>query len=150
VFSLGNFRARSGGRTRGATRSRWKAAPPLIAALALFLQTLFIPLHTGTTLGAKASALAELSAALGADVSLCAMSGDAGLARSLPDGNRYCSDGCPLCQFAGQADLVVPDAPSLPSATLTAPAEIGGAIAVDAPRLLYVVSAQPRAPPFAG
>jgi hypothetical protein len=120
---------------------------PLIAALALFLQTLFIPLHAASALGAKAAALAELSAAIGVDATLCAAPGDADPARSPPDRNRDCRDTCPLCQFAGQAALIVPEAPSLPHARLTAPIEIGRAVATDAPRFPFAPSAQPRAPP---
>ena len=73
----GDFRRERKGRTFSVRRSRWMAALPLIAALALILQTLFIPLHAASALGAKAAALAELSAAIGVDATLCAAAGDA-------------------------------------------------------------------------
>lgn len=145
----GDFRSERKGRTFNVRRSRWAAALPLIAALALLLQTLIIPLHAASTLGAKAAALAELSAAIGVDATLCAAAGDADPGRSAPDRNRDCSDTCPLCQFAGQAALIVPEAPSLPHARLTAPIEIGTAVAPDAPRFPFALAARPRAPPFA-
>ena len=149
MLSRGDFRTQRTGRTVNVCRSRWAVAPLLISALALFLQMLLIPLHAASTFGAKAAALAELSAAIGVGAPLCATVSNSDPARSLPDRNRDCSDTCPLCLIAGQAALLVPQAPSLPHATLTAPTRDLRAVVVDARRFLFAVSAQPRAPPFA-
>ena len=134
------------GRALDARPPRAVGVSLLLVAVALFLHALILPLHGWRPADARAEALADLSRQAGVEAALCARPGDSGPAHN----NSDCSDDSQFCRFPGQMELILPEAPSLIAATLSASASLAPEAATsDPPPQLRVSPGQPRAPPFA-
>ena len=138
-------------RRRGARAASARVFPRLavlLAAFALFAQLMALPYHHPQARPDMASVAATLRATFGDSAVLCAQADDDASPTSPERRQGHCDDGCPLCQFAAQAVLLVaPTPPSLPArldagaAPLTARADF----AWEKPRPTGF--AQARAPP---
>jgi hypothetical protein len=139
-------RTAGGARRKAAASARWRGAPALIAVLTLVIQWLMLPLHHPAVAANASERLADLQAATSVAVSLCE-SAPAGRLRHAP--LTSCQSACPLCQFAGQTALLLPEMPALPEARLSGPVALGTPSLADPPATFRRESARPRAPPFA-
>ncbi len=132
---------------RGALARALPRLAVLLAAFALFAQLLALPYHRAGAQPDLTSVAATLKATFGQSAVLCAQADDETSSTSPERRQGHCDDGCPLCQFAAQAALLVSPTPSLPArfdiaaAPLTARADFGWA------RPSPIRFAQPRAPP---
>lgn len=141
---LGRHEARAAGGTLSVPHPQRVLVLLLFSALALFPQAFLLPFHGPHPGDAKASALAELSRAVGVEAALCARPGNSGPAHN--GGN--CSNDCPLCRFPGQAGLLTPEPPSLIGATMDAFAILSPLAASETPPQSRVSHSQPRGPPI--
>ncbi len=94
-------------RPLGAAGRRFARLGTVLAALALAVQLVFVPLHRAPAQASPSGIAATLKATFGAGAVLC-LSADEGPA---PGGHAGHGDaGCPLCQFAAAAlALAAPD-----------------------------------------
>jgi hypothetical protein len=139
-------RIAGGSQRKAAASARWRGAPALFAVLTLVIQWLVLPLHHPAAAANDVQRFADLQAATGVAVSLCDPAPDGRSPHTPP---TPCETACPLCQFAGQTALLLPDMPALPEARLSGPVALGTPSFADPPAPLRIEAARPRAPPFA-
>lgn len=120
----------------------------LLAAFALFAQLIALPYHHAIARSDIASVAATLKATFGDSAILCAQADDEASSTSPERRQGHCDDGCPLCQFAAQAVLLVPPAPSLPARFEVAAAPLTPRADFARGKPSPTGFAQPRAPPF--
>jgi hypothetical protein len=113
------------------------SAGALAVLLALIVQLLVVPNHQARLATAPAPSdfaaiAADLKATFGDAAALCVEADDKG-GPGAP--THSCDDECPLCRLAGEAGMLVPDAPEVPSrliiisGTLSAAPEIAAFLA---------------------
>ncbi len=145
--AAGKTTKRRGGARAPSSRALSRLAV-LLAAFALFAQLMALPYHHANARPDTASVAATLKATFGDSAFLCAQAGDEASSTSPERRQGHCDDGCPLCQFAAQAVLLVAPAPALPARLDGAhePPTAHADFDWDKPRPTGF--AQPRAPPL--
>ena len=119
-----------------------------LAAIALFAQLMALPYRHAEARPDLSSVAATLRAEFGDSAVLCAQADDDAFTSSPERRHGHCDDGCPLCQFAAQAALLAPPAPSLPARLEAAEAPLTARADSISEKPSPTGSAQPRAPPF--
>jgi hypothetical protein len=155
ALSPGNGRVSvTGGKT---TRRRGGARAPsarvfprlavVLAAIALFVQLMAPPYRHAEARPDLSSVAATLRAEFGDSAVLCAQADDDAFTSSPERRQGHCDVGCPLCQFAAQAVLFAPPAPSLPARAEVAEAPLRARADHVSEKPSPTGFAQPRAPP---
>ncbi|MGO4871034.1 MAG: DUF2946 family protein [Roseiarcus sp.] len=120
----------------------------LLAAFALFAQLAALPYHHTDARPDLSSVAASLKAQFGDSAVLCAQADDDASSTAPERRHGHCDDGCPLCQFAAQAVLLIAPAPSLPARIDVAATPLTERADFERPEPRPTAFAQPRAPPI--
>jgi hypothetical protein len=127
------------------------SAGVLAVALALIVQLIVIPYHHAVLATAPAPSdfaaiAADLKATFCDAAALCVEADDKG-APGAPA--HSCDDECPLCRLAGEAGMLVPDAPEVPSRLIIISGTLSAAPEIPAFLAREGEPHQARAPPLA-